>query len=266
MQVRLATYNIHGCVGQDGRRSVARIVDVINEMRADVIALQEVDERHAEQNAQPALTEIAERTGLQAVRGPTLFSEKGDYGNAILSRYPVEGVLLHDLSYADREARGAIEAFVRIGPDTFIRVVATHLGLKFRERRVQFEQLYTLLARNQSALRAGDASGSIAPDPVLIPEPHAGHNTSALQLFAGEIVCVMGDFNEWTSLSPHFRGLQQMGLRALTKRTFPAGFPVLSLDRILVSSGARVLQTGRHITSLSRVASDHLPLIVELEV
>jgi endonuclease/exonuclease/phosphatase family metal-dependent hydrolase len=108
MRLHLATYNIHSCVGGDGRYDPNRIVWVLKELNADVIALQEVDAR--EHRGLELLDHLAEETGLQAVPGPTLLRHTGHYGNALLSRLHIRDVRRLDLSFLNHEPRGAIDA------------------------------------------------------------------------------------------------------------------------------------------------------------
>ena len=108
MRLYLAIYNIHSCVGGDGRYDPDRIVWVLKELNADVIALQEVDAR--EHRGLELLDHLAEETGLQAVPGPTLLRHTGHYGNALLSRLHIRDVRRLDLSFLNHEPRGAIDA------------------------------------------------------------------------------------------------------------------------------------------------------------
>ena len=138
MRVTLVSYNIHSCVGQDGRYDPDRIVAVLAELQADLIALQEVDSR--EHKGLKLLESLAEATRLQAIPGPTLLRETGHYGNAILTRLDVGDIRRIDLSLTGREPRGAIDLDVACG-STSLQIIATHLGLNPAERRMQVRQL-----------------------------------------------------------------------------------------------------------------------------
>jgi endonuclease/exonuclease/phosphatase family metal-dependent hydrolase len=136
-RLRIASYNIHACVGGDGRRDPARIAAVLREIDADVIGLQEVDARPGESSASMQMQYLAAALGLHAVAGPTLLRADGHYGNALLTRRPVLDVR-HD---------GAT-----------VRVVVTHLGLLPGERRTQVRRLLDLFGESRAdvAVLCGD--------------------------------------------------------------------------------------------------------------
>jgi len=239
--VTVATYNIHRCVGLDRIRDPARIANVIHELNADVIGLQEVDGRSrrvqnmlarqfgapAERRAANALDQfdyLAQKLGGQAVRGPVLRGPKGNMTTALITRHKVVTIRELDLSLSARESRGAIDVDLEIA-GRLIRVIVAHLGLRVREREQQIARL----------CRAVQAT----PDRPLI---------------------VMGDFNEWhlhrSTLSP----LDERLGHATPVPSFPARFPLLSLDRIWASRDALVTHLHVHRSPLARKASDHLPV------
>lgn len=158
--MRIATYNVHRCVGADGHASIERVADVLREIGPDVVGLQEVisSERipHAGQ-----LERLADAAGFVPVAGGTLVEEDAQYGNGILTRRPIADVRRHDLSVPGREPRGAIEVVVETDWGR-ARVINVHLGLRGRERRRQIARLNEVV----------DAT----PEPVL---------------------ALMGDVNEW---------------------------------------------------------------------
>lgn len=140
MRLVLATYNVHRCVGWDRRYDPGRIADVLNELDADVIALQEVDA--PEHRGLQLLHFLAEETKMRAIAGPTLVERKGHYGNAVLTRCPAHEVRLLDLTLAGCEPRGAIDVDLHC-EGTTIQLIATHLGLRPAERRHQVQRLLT---------------------------------------------------------------------------------------------------------------------------
>ena len=162
----------------------------------------------------------------------------GLYGNAILSRFPVIGRKLSDLSVRRREERGCLRADLSL--DGFVlHVFNVHLGTSFFERREQARMLL-----GTEALEHEDRRG-----PRL----------------------VMGDFNEWTAglttklLRTRFQSLD-VRERLLRTRTYPGAFPVLHLDHIYHDPQLRVVDAQLHRTRLSLLASDHLPLSADLEL
>ncbi len=159
MRVKLATYNIHAGVGADGQFKPARIVQVLQELNADIVALQEVE--HHNVDGYDLLDYLAMKTGSAAIAGPTLLRDTRRYGNALLTKLPVSSNNFVDLSVPGREPRGALD--VRFNWNGLrILVVATHLGLEFRERRLQVRRLLTLFdsdAIDLSILMNGSSGG-----------------------------------------------------------------------------------------------------------
>lgn len=225
----VATWNIHGAIGCDGRYAPARIVDVLGEIDADVVALQEVASAQAHSDF---LAGIEHGTGYRVVAGLLRQRHGLDFGNAVLSRYPVRSVERLDLAIDDYEPRGALDVCLDIGLPFPMRVVATHLGLRPGERREQVRRILAVVEREPA-------------HPTLL----------------------MGDLNEWYLwgrplrwLRSHFRAMP------VAPRTFPSRRPVFALDRIWVSPGASVRRLANHSSPLARIASDHLPLIAEVVV
>ncbi len=226
--IRIAAYNVHGWVGPNGRRDIARFVDMIRELNADVVGLQEV--------VMPPLLEaecleraVAGPLGMAALPGPTLVRHRNDYGNAMLTRLPLASWRSHDLSVAGCEPRGAIEAVVDAWGVPF-RIIATHFGLRPGERRRQARMLLAIL-RQQAA----------------------------------EPVAVLGDFNEWLPRNRSVRLLDAHLGKPPSPATFPSCFPFLALDRLWVSP-ANLLQGLRVHRSPRRACSDHLPLVADVLV
>jgi endonuclease/exonuclease/phosphatase family metal-dependent hydrolase len=224
-----ATWNIHGAVGGDGRYAPMRIFDVLSELRADVVALQEVPLSGPHGNF---LVDLDHVTGYHVASGP-LFQRRGtEFGNAVLSRHPFERVAHLDLTVHRYEPRGAVDVHIEPATGGCLRVLATHLGLRPGERR---EQVKRLLAAVEDE----------SPHPTML----------------------MGDLNEWYLwgrplrwLHAHFREKPE------APRTFPARRPMFALDRIWISPVGCLRQLRPHATPLARIASDHLPLVAEVVV
>lgn len=236
MRFTIATYNVHDCVGTDGRRDPERLARVIAETGADVLALQEVSGPGEDGRPDPRPDDfrlLAQAFGGYAVEGPAVIDGARRYGNMLLSRWPVSKWAVADLAQSEREPRNAIDAILET-PAGPMQVIASHFGLRHRERRRQ-------------ALMIGDMAQQTDTRPTL----------------------VMGDFNDWFPLSPIVRQLGAAIGRSLwqvpRRPTFPAGFPVLALDRILVSRHGRILRTRVPGDAVVRLASDHRPLVAEIE-
>ena len=228
MQLKVASYNIHACIGIDGRFDPTRIAAVISEIDADVLALQEV-EHHLLDN-EDLLDYLARTTGYQAVAGPTLMRETRHYGNALLTRLPVIQSQSRDISVAPYEPRAVMEAQLAAGNKT-LTVMATHLGLWPAERRTQVRQILSLLEQQSS-----------------------------------EITLLLGDLNEWFLWGRPLRWLHKHFRASNHIRTFPAFFPLFSLDRIWVTPEKALWDVRSHRSQLSRKASDHLPIIAEINL
>jgi len=228
--VKVITWNIHRCIGLDGGYRPERIASVLKSLKADVIALQEVDSSLLVDAKTNQLEYLASKLGMEAVMGPTLRSDYGAYGNAILTRHEILQCEEHDLSFRRFEPRGALAIVLRheCGP---VRVVNTHLGLKYWERAFQVDRLLSRLIWDES-----------------------------------ERVVVAGDFNEWLPWTGNNLRLER-SFSAFSKRmaTFPSQWPRFALDRVFVSGDVDRIDCKVVIDPLARVASDHLPLIAEIE-
>jgi len=234
---RVATYNVHSCVGLDRRCRPERIAEVILELNADTVALQEVDTRPHGGEALSQLELLAEQTGMIPTAGPTLRSSHGPFGNAVLTRKAPHSVERHDLSIGGYEPRGALALELEPGG---LRVIATHLGLAGRERHEQIDALIALLHRMGAGPLMAEAKAPVAP------------------------ILFLGDLNEWHPFSRLSRRLRTLGMTP-HPRSFPAGLPVFALDRICTLPSDLLLRAPHaHASRLSRVASDHLPVVAEL--
>jgi endonuclease/exonuclease/phosphatase family metal-dependent hydrolase len=225
--LRAATYNLHSCIGGDRRYDPERSLKVLQEIDADVLALQEVGGYL--HNGVEQIHFLEERLGMHAVAGPNITRRGTQFGNAILVRGKVRESRRVDLNILPFEPRGAIDAVAdtAAGP---LRIIATHLGLFPRERRQQIDRLAAVLQRHHWPLTV-----------------------------------FLGDFNIF---GPERSVLRRIGAPKRLPRlySFPARLPLMSLDRIWTLPNACVVKLEVHRTSLSRIASDHLPVVAEIAV
>lgn len=224
-----ATYNIHRCFGTDGRYNPGRVAAVLEELDADVLGLQEVDPRLAAAGGHDQLSFLAHRLGSYVAAGLNIVNHRGQYGNALLSRWPIVENRLIDLSAIGREPRGGIDALIawpaadRAGP---LRAIVTHFGLRGWERRRQISALLRHIA------------GAPPGQPLLL----------------------MGDLNEWLHFGAVSRRLGAALSCGARVGSFPARWPLLPLDRICSRSLTLSSRPTRHVSQTSRLASDHLPV------
>lgn len=219
------SYNIHECVGVDGRRDPERISRVIMSLEVDLIGLQEVDSRSAGPPPSDQLAYLSKATGLHAVAGPTVWRPDGRYGNALLAKRRILSIRHHDLSYPGHQPRAAIDAQVDIDGRRTARVLVTHFGLGLAERRYQLRKLLELLDHDHS-----------------------------------RYTLLLADINEWMPGSVVIRRLNATLGRSSSRRTFPSRWPLFPLDRIWMRPKDILLETSVSDTFLGRTASDHLPL------
>ena len=226
------TYNVHQWVGMDKFYDPGRGLSVLQEMRADIIGLQEVNfpKRIRHRITQ---TQLARELGMELILGKTLVREQAAYGNVLLTSLPVVEVRRHDISVPSREPRGVLDMDLSVvlgGRADTIRVLNTHLGLRCSERRRQHRHLFDILEKGPS--RA--------------------------------LTILMGDFNEWIPLRFPFRRITRFFNQILAPRSFPTLWPLLALDRILVAPHQRLVEMHVHKSTLARVASDHYPVVATI--
>lgn len=231
-RISIGSYNIHSCIGLDRRRSPARIASVLRELECDIYALQEVDNEPGEEDDSQQLEYLSQAMNMAAVPGLRIVRHSGEYGNALLTRFPVISVHRHDLSYSKWfEPRGALDVELDVGGRA-LRVIATHLGLSRSERRFQWRHLLAAIAASP-------------PDHPTI---------------------VLGDMNEWFPRAGTLRDAHNILGEALAPAEFPSFAPFLALTRIWVRPVQAIVSVAAHRSPLARRASDHLPLRAVIDV
>jgi len=238
---RLLTYNVHRCVGTDRRLDVDRIVAVIGEHEPDIVCLQELDVGRARTGLVDQARTIADKLAMTSRFHPAMRVEAELYGDAIMTPHPEKLIRAAALptvaGIPGLEPRGAIWSEIEIG-GVSVNVVNTHLGLVPREQRLQ------------AAALAGSGWLGACQGPTLLA----------------------GDFNATSITRPYqtlARKLQdcqrQLKLRPSVK-TFPSAFPAIRIDHCFVSPEIRITGVTAPYSPLARIASDHLPLVIDFEV
>jgi len=242
--ITLASYNMHKAVGLAGRRATLRVLKVLQEIDADVVALQEADKRVGGRGA-TVPHELIDSHGVYkavhlGVRHKRVFDKArqhadrflkvntrniGWHGNAILVKQHVGVLDCAALDLPTLEPRGAVIAELLIG-ETPLRVVGMHLDLSGLWRRRQMRAILDAIARR----------------PQKMP------------------TVLMGDTNEWRTEAGCLRDLSGEFSIAPTGPSFHARHPVATLDRIIVGKGLRIEAAGVHMSPTARRASDHLPI------
>ena len=238
-RLRIATYNIHKCRGLDRRVSPTRIAEVIRQLNADVIALQEVlDVREGRPGLDQARCIAQALDSYEWVFGENRQLYGGAYGNMTLSRIQPVFSFNYDLTWRHRERRGCLRTDFDID-GTLLHVFNVHLGTSFTERRHQARRL--------------------ASTDVL----HQAH-------LSGRKV-VLGDFNEWTRglasqlMGTAFHSARPRGLLR-SRKTYPGILPVLHLDHFYYDDRISLVSTHVTRTRQALIASDHLPLMAEIVI
>jgi endonuclease/exonuclease/phosphatase family metal-dependent hydrolase len=237
VELTLVSYNIHSGIGTDGQFDLRRVGEVLREVDADIIAMQEVGDFRGITPREDQPEHLAEMLGMHMAFGPNVVLNGRRYGNAILTRLPILKSKNYDLSVGRREPRGALRCDLDLGGGKQLHVFCLHLGLSIGERRRQEALLLSADILRDAARR----------DPL--------------------VVC--GDFNYWGNGAVPSLVRQAIHDAALElgtpARTYPTRLPMMRLDRIYVDAGVRPVSIHPHRTELSKVASDHLPLVLRFE-
>lgn len=225
-QLKIASYNIHKCVGNDGIFDPLRINNVILSLDADVVVLQEADARFGQREGLLDLNHLNLNGGYRSIFSPQRNSRShGWHGNMVLYRNSIVHNV-EQLNLPSLEPRGAIVVDFGIGKTSF-RLLAVHLGLFRRSRKKQVAAI------------------------IAAADPHPLRH-----------VIIIGDMNEWRlERRSALKLLMSEFVEVSAKlRSYPSRYPVLALDRLFVSHSLRVESLNIVDTPLTRIASDHLPV------
>jgi endonuclease/exonuclease/phosphatase family metal-dependent hydrolase len=245
VKFKLLTYNIHKCIGGvDRRYDPSRVAEVIAHYQPDIALLQEVDQFAKRTNEDRQVDSCGDRLGL---RHRTYFPNVrvrggGAYGNAILSRFPLTETTNIDVTIPLKKRRSILHARYRVRlkgkrgeHSRTVHVYNLHLGLSGLERKQQLRWF-------------------------LESHPFVGLHHQTPIIIAGDFNDVWGTLGKKLLVPAGFHGLER------PIRTFPAYAPIRALDSIYVRGDIRLLSVHRSRLALAKRASDHLPLVAELEV
>ncbi|MGN6377198.1 MAG: endonuclease/exonuclease/phosphatase family protein [Sphingomonas sp.] len=228
--IKVASYNMRKGIGTDRRRRPDRILEVLREIDADVVCLQEADRRFGARAQVITHHLLAEHSSYKAVPFGTKAASMGWHGNAMLVRKEAEIVDREPIHLPALEPRGAVMADIRLNGE-MLRVVGMHLDLS------------GLWRRRQAAAILAHVAASTEPLPTVM----------------------MGDLNEWSATVGAMRDFARGFEVADTGPSFHARRPVARLDKIMVSPQLRIVECGVHESMVARTASDHLPIWATLE-
>jgi endonuclease/exonuclease/phosphatase family metal-dependent hydrolase len=226
--LRMGTYNVHGHKGTDGKIVADRTLGVVRQLQADCVALQEFVNAPAP-TGEALLEHWARTLGMHGAYAPAFQRGGEEFGNALLTRWPILEQHAHDVSLRGYRRRVVLEALVAVD-GVKLQLMSLHLGVSPRERALQAQQLFELC----SATRA-------------------------------DFHLLLGDFNEWSQFSAVSRRLRAHFDVTRRVATFPSRAPVVGLDRVWVHPRGRLHETRVETSPAARLASDHLPLVATID-
>lgn len=229
--ITVASYNMRKAIGTDRRRNPERVLEVLREIDADVIALQEADRRFGQRAGVLSAHLLEDHSPWKAVPFGMRALSMGWHGNALLVRKDATVALAEPIHLPALEPRGAVMADVRVG-GILLRAVGMHLDLSGLWRRRQAHAILSHLSVS-----------STHPPTVM-----------------------MGDLNEWSRHAGCLRDFARAFVSADTGPSFHARRPIARLDRIMVSDDWRIVECGVHMSAAARKASDHLPIWARIEL
>lgn len=247
MIIKIATYNIHRAIGLDRRFKPQRIIDILNEIDADIVLLQEVDEGVPRSRELNLAKEISGACGYpHYALGHNVSLRKGYYGNATLSRFPIVRERNINLTIDNKKRRGCQHTTLHVNNNSHHKefdVFNLHLGLSAKERQKQAGLLM--------------------------------HSSEYGQLEKHMPCMIAGDFNDWRSLLRAFF-VEGMGFKCATDKstlrgevalkTFPSFAARGGLDRVYYKGRLKFINVSRYTKKVAKIASDHLPVVVEFEI
>jgi len=234
LRIRIVTYNVHKCRGMDGRTHPQRIASVLERMNPDIVAMQEVIGAGPRGSGQEE--KISRRLGMASVLAPARILRGHPYGNALLSRIPIQDHTVFDLSEDGLEPRLLQRVDLSLQGHR-IHLYNVHLGTSQKERARQAMKLIHFLS-----------DPSVRGPKILL-----------------------GDFNEWRKgpatrlLAETFQGLALLPFLRW-RRTYPGILPIFHIDHVYCQGQVEVLKVEVPRTLFTLIASDHMPILMELRI
>lgn len=233
MNIRIVSYNIHSGIGVDKKLDYGRIGRFLASTKADIVCLQEIDFRHPDVDSKDIIKQLKSDYFNVFRIDPAVKTARGVYGNAVLSRHNIKQATAIDVSYAGQQERNIQNIEFQVEGRTFT-IFNAHFGLKAAERRAQFTALHASIKRAQ----ARDKTPGIA----------------------------IGDVNEWRPFTSSIRKMNSAFDSANLGPSFPNRAPVFKLDRAWCYSHLQINEAIIIRNNATKVYSDHLPILIDLEI
>lgn len=239
-RIRMVTYNVHGCVGMDGQLSPERIARVISQSGANIICLQELDVCRHRSGKRDQARVIAECLAMNHEFHPAWHLEEEQFGNAILTRFPMRVVEAKGLHHhkSDRSRRSALWVEINIDLVNSLQVINSHISIYPQEQLIQARQLLEEWVQPASLL------GPV----ILCGDFNARPNSKTHQVFDKQMRDV-----EYLSAEP-------------AKSTYFSPYPLTRVDHIFITEELLPKNVQVLNSRIAKVASDHLPLVTDLEL
>jgi endonuclease/exonuclease/phosphatase family metal-dependent hydrolase len=231
MTLKVISYNIHSGVGTDDKFDYGRIGEFLAQQKADIVCLQEMDLRDPALDKQAEINRLLANHFTEFIPSPTVYTDSGWYGNAILSRVAHFDKQSVDISVEARQPRNIQNVLFDFNGQK-LRVLNTHKGLKQHERMAQFKKLEQVV----------DQCRAQEDIPLL----------------------VAGDFNEWQFFPKSLRAINAKLKAFKLGGTFPTALPVFKLDRFWCYPDSLIKSAVVLKTPESRIYSDHYPICAQL--
>lgn len=238
MSLRVASYNIRKCVGLDWKRNPERVISVINQTEADIIAIQEIDKRFGSRESTLSLEKIENNTDYKLISLPLKKQSSGFHGNALLIRKHMLVQNIQALKLYSLEPRGALAADIQIESSKKqtiqIRIIGVHLAILGYWRKQQIQDVFKIFVNK-------------SPSPINI---------------------IAGDFNEMRENRGFYDKVIAAPFQMIRPGpSFHSAKPYATLDKfVVIGKNYEVKESGVLKSDLARKASDHLPVWIDLNL